>query len=262
MTMPKKANKVNSRLPPQLKETPVEFLVSSAGILVTCLFIITFVTQTFAIPSGSMENTLLIGDHVVVNRIGFAPKSSWISSLLPYRDIQRGEVVVFLSPQTPGLHIVKRIIGIPGDRIHLRNGIVYRNGKRLFEPYILHDRDYPSDAYRDNFPAVPPPEFDPNVWEAWRAALHSHIDGEDIVVPANAYFAMGDHRGISLDSRYWGFVPRRNMIGRPLLVYWSLNATEADYMATSVQDRMRLMAHEFIHVFDETRWRRMFEPIR
>lgn len=260
--MPKKANKAST--PPSLesKETPVEFLASSAGIVVTCLFIIVFVAQTFAIPSGSMENTLLVGDHVIVNRVPFAPKSSWMTPLLPYRDIQRGDVVVFLSPQTPGLHIVKRIIGIPGDRIHLRNGVVYRNGEMLFEPYILHDRDIPSDAYRDNFPTIPPAASDPNVWETWRAEIPSHIDGEDIVVPANAYFGMGDHRGISLDSRYWGFIPRQNIIGRPLLVYWSINATEADYMATSARDRIRFTAHEIIHFFDETRWRRTFEHIR
>jgi signal peptidase I len=243
------------------KETPIEFLASSAGILVTCLFIITFAAQTFAIPSGSMENTLLVGDHLIVNRIGFAPTSSWITPLIPYRDIQRGDIVVFLSPQTPGLPIVKRIIGIPGDRIHLRNGVVYRNGERLSEPYILHDRDVPSDAYRDNFPAVPPSAFDP-VWKIWKAQLHAYVDGDDIVVPPDAYFGMGDHRGVSLDSRYWGFIPRRNIIGHPLLIYWSFNTTEAEYMATSFEDRVLSMAHEVIHFFDETRWDRTFEPIR
>lgn len=260
--MQKKASEVSTPPPPESQQTPIEFLASSASIVVTCLFIITFVAQTFAIPSGSMEDTLLVGDHVMVNRVQFAPESSWIAPLLSYRDIQRGDIVVFLSPQTPGLHIVKRVIGIPGDRIHLRNGVVYRNGERLFEPYILHDRDFPVDAYRDNFPAVSPADFDPNVWRAWRAELPSHIDGEDIVVPANSYFAMGDHRGISLDSRYWGFVPRRNIIGHPLMVYWSFNSTEADYVATSVQDRVRLIEREVIHFFDDTRWRRSLELIR
>jgi signal peptidase I len=209
-----------------------------------------------------MENTLLVGDHVIANRIQFAPEDTWAGRLLPHRDIQRGDVVVFLSPQTPGLPIVKRIIGIPGDRIHLRGGVVYRNGERLSEPYVLHDRDYPSNAYRDNFPAVPPPELDPNVWDVWKADLRSHIDGEDIVVPPNAYFGMGDHRGVSLDSRYWGFIPRQNIIGRPLLVYWSFNATEAEYMARSVRDRLQLTAREIVHFFDETRWRRTFGLVR
>ena len=146
------------------KETTVEFLSSLSAVLVTGLFIITFVVQAFEIPSSSMENTLLIGDHVFVNRVQFAPKSSWVGPLLPYREVHRQDIVVFLSPETPGLYVVKRIIGIPGDKIHLRNGVVYRNGQALAEPYVLHDRDT-FDPYRNNFPAVPAGE-DPNVWTA------------------------------------------------------------------------------------------------
>ena len=118
------------------KETTVEFLSSLAAVLVTGLFIITFVVQAFEIPSSSMENTLLIGDHVFVNRIQFAPKSSWVGPLLPYRDVHFRDIVVFLSPAEPGLYVVKRIIGLPGDHIHLRNGVVYRNGEALDEPYL------------------------------------------------------------------------------------------------------------------------------
>src|SRR6266436_4580556 len=118
------------------RETTVEFLASLAGVLVTGLFIITFVMQAFEIPSSSMENTLLIGDHVFVNRIQFAPKSHWIGPLLRYRDVHFRDIVVFLSPQTQGLFVVKRIIGLPGDKIHLRNGVVYRNGQALDEPYV------------------------------------------------------------------------------------------------------------------------------
>lgn len=259
--MTKRTSKTNVSPEQPSRETPTEFLGSSAGILVICLFIITFVAQTFAIPSGSMEKTLLVGDHLIVNRIGFAPRSSWITPLLPYRDIQRGDVVVFFSPQTPGLHIVKRIIGIPGDRIHLRNGVVYRNGARLSEPYILNDRDFPSDAYRDNFPAIPPSDLDP-LWEVWRAKLRTYIQGDDIVVPPDSYFGMGDHRGISLDSRYWGFIPRQNIVGRPLLIYWSFDTTEAEYMATSLEDRVLFLTREVIHFFDETRWDRTLDPVR
>jgi len=259
--MPKK-NKQAKAAQQKPRETPVEFLASSAGILVMCLFIITFVAETFAIPSGSMENTLLVGDHVIADREQFAPKDSWVERIVPYRDIQRGDIVVFFSPQTPGLHVVKRIIGVPGDRIHLRDGVVYRNGVRLSEPYILHDRDIPSNAYRDNFPAVAPRRYDPNVWDVWGAELPSHIEGEDIVVPADSYFGMGDHRGVSLDSRYWGFIPKRNIIGRPMWIYWSFNATEAEYLATSLEDRLLSTAHEIIHFFDETRWRRTLQPIR
>src|SRR5215471_5430190 len=111
------------------RETTVEFLASLAAVLVTGLFIITFILQAFEIPSSSMENTLLIGDHVFVNREQFAPRTSWLGPLLPYRVVRRGDIVVFLSPIEPGLYVVKRIMGIPGDRIHLRNGVVYRNGE-------------------------------------------------------------------------------------------------------------------------------------
>ncbi len=122
------------------RETLVEFLASSASVLIIGLFIITFIFQNFEIPSSSMENTLLIGDHVLVNRLQFAPVTRWLDHLLPYRAIKRGDIVVFLHPQEPGLYVVKRVIGIPGDRIHLRDGVVYRNGEKLDEPYIIpHD---------------------------------------------------------------------------------------------------------------------------
>src|SRR4029077_1070606 len=141
------------------RETTVEFLASLAAVLVTGLFIITFVLQAFEIPSSSMENTLLIGDHVFVNRVQFAPATRWTGPLMPYREIRRGDIVVFLSPAEPGLYVVKRIIGIPGDRIHLRNGVVFRNGEKLDEPYVIHSSDEGPNDYRDNFPAVPPSDF-------------------------------------------------------------------------------------------------------
>src|SRR5438309_6630975 len=120
------------------RETTVEFLASLSAVLVTGLFIITFIVQAFEIPSSSMENTLLIGDHVFVNRVQFAPATHWTGPLLPYGQIHHGDIVVFLSPSEPGLSVVKRIIGIPGDRIHLRDGAVYRNGEKLNEPYVIH----------------------------------------------------------------------------------------------------------------------------
>lgn len=250
------------RIEPKRKETTVEFLASMAGTFVTVLFIVTFVVQAFAIPSSSMENTLLIGDHVFVNRLEFAPKAPWLGPLLPYRDIRRGDVVVFLSPETPGLHIVKRIIGIPGDRIHLRDGVVYRNGKKLDEPYVLHDADNLQDEYRNDFPALAPSASDPNIFSMWRAELPSHIEGEDIVVPPGAYFGMGDHRGVSLDSRYWGFIPEQNVIGRPMFVSWSFETPEGDYLKNSAADRIESLAHVVIHFFDETRWKRTLHVVR
>lgn len=262
VTVARKKNKAEPVPEGKPKETAVEFLGSMAAVLATGLFIVTFVVQTFAIPSSSMENTLLVGDHLFVNRLQFAPKSSWLGPLLPYSDIRHGDIVVFLSPQIPGLYVVKRIIGIPGDRIHLRDGEVYRNGKKLDEPYVLHDQDNAIDHYRNNFPAVPPPDFDSNIYDVWRAQLPSHIQGEDIVVPPNAYFGMGDHRGVSLDSRYWGFIPRENVIGRPMFVYWSFETPDDQYLRTSTGDRIGFLAHVIIHFFDETRWRRTLWVVR
>ena len=244
------------------KETKVEFLASLAGVVVTGLFIIIFMAQAFAIPSGSMENTLLVGDHVFVDRIQFAPATSWARSVVPYGQIHRGDIVVFFSPQTPGLHVVKRIIGVPGDRIHLRNGIVYRNGQKLDEPYVLHDPGESFYGYRDDFPAVSPPTSDTNIWDVWRASLPSFIEGEDIIVPPDSYFGMGDHRGVSVDSRFWGFIPRRNIIGRPMFIYWSFEASEEQYRGSSLSDRVGFVAHSIIHFFDETRWRRTLRVVK
>ena len=240
-------------------ETPVEFMASLAVVLVTGLFIITFITQAFAIPSSSMENTLLIGDHVFVNRVQFSPRTTWVGPLLPYREIRHGDIVVFLSPAEPGLYVVKRIIGIPGDRIHLRDGAVYRNGEKLVDPTVIHSvGDY--NPYRDNFPAVPP---DPNGEYAERELkLQSYVQGDDLVVPPDRYFGMGDNRDVSLDSRYWGFIPRENVIGRPMLIYWSFETPAGQYLETGIGDRIGIVVHKIVHFFDQTRWNRTLKVVR
>jgi len=242
-------------------ETTVEFLASLAAVLVTGLFIITFILQAFEIPSSSMEDTLLIGDHVFVNREQFAPRTKWMGPLLPYRDIKRGDIVVFLSPAEPGLYVVKRIMGIPGDRLHLRDGVVYRNGEKLNEPYVLHKGPLFYDPYRDNFPAIPASDAY-NVSSDWQQRMHSFIQGEDIVVPQDSYFGMGDNRDVSLDSRYWGFIPKENVIGRPMFVYWSFNTPPDQYRHTDFSERIGFLVHVVIHFFDETRWRRTFRLVQ
>jgi signal peptidase I len=245
------------------KETTVEFLASLAAVLVTGLFIITFVVQAFEIPSSSMENTLLIGDHVFVNRIQFAPKSSWIGPIVPYRDVHFRDIVVFLSPAEPGLYVVKRIIGVPGDRIHLRNGVVYRNGEALDEPYVLHDplERETNDPYRNNFPSLPPSD-EYGVYPNWIADMETYVQGGDIVVPPGHYFAMGDHRRVSLDSRYWGFIPKENIIGRPMFIYWSFETPEGQYQKTAWGDRLLFLGKVILHFFDETRWRRTLQLVK
>lgn len=242
-------------------ETTVEFLASLAAVLVTGLFIITFILQAFEIPSSSMEDTLLIGDHVFVNREQFAPKTNWMGPLLPYRNIKRGDIVVFLSPAEPGLYVVKRIMGIPGDRLHLRDGAVYRNGEKLTEPYVMHKGPLFYDPYRDNFPAVPPSDAY-NVSPDWQLQMRSHIEGDDIVVPPDSYFGMGDNRDVSLDSRYWGFIPKENVIGRPMFVYWSFNTPPDQYRHTEMSERIGFLVHVAVHFFDETRWRRTFRLVK
>ena len=245
------------------KETMVEFLSSLAAVLVTGLFIITFVMQAFEIPSSSMENTLLIGDHVFVNRIQFAPKSSWVGPLLPYRDIQHGDIVVFLHPDPAeaGMYVVKRIIGIPGDHIHLRNGTVFRNGEALKEPYVYYSPDFMPNAYRDDFPAVPPSESY-NVTPAWEEELPTHIQDGDLVVPPGHYFAMGDHRNVSLDSRFWGFIPKANVIGRPMFIYWSFETPDRQYLKTGWGTIVFYLPQGDVHFFDETRWSRTLRVVR
>jgi len=257
-----KSNKQNQPVEEEPQESTVEFLASLAGVLVTGLFIITFVVQTFVIPSASMEKTLLIGDHVLVNRVQFAPKTSWLGPLLPYRDINRGDIVVFLhpDPEYAGTYVVKRVMGIPGDRIHLVNGVVYRNGEALADAYVDHD-DETREPYRNDFPAVPPSD-EYGVSPNWIVDEPSHVDKGELVVPPGMYFAMGDHRAVSLDSRYWGFIPRQNIIGRPLFIYWSFVTPGDQYKKTAWTDQIGFMARVVIHFFDETRWRRTLQVVR
>ncbi len=247
------------------RETTVEFLASLAGVLVTGLFIITFVLQAFEIPSSSMEDTLLIGDHVFVNREQFAPPTRWIGRLMPYRDIHRNDIVVFLSPETQGLFVVKRIMGVPGDRIHLRDGAVYRNGRKLDEPYVS-DKFVPENEntrfYRENFPAVQASDAY-NVTQDWQLVLPEHIEGGDLVVPPDSYFAMGDNRNASYDSRFWGLIPKKNVIGRPMFIYWSFDTPPGQWQMRGWGDRIKfIVTHVIVHFFDETRWSRTFRIVR
>ncbi len=254
-----KKEEEKSEKPP---ETTVEFLASLAAVLVTGLFIITFVVQAFEIPSSSMENTLLIGDHVFVNREQFSPATRWIGPLIPYRDIHDGDIVVFLSPAEPGLYVVKRIIGVPGDHIHLRNAAVYRNGQKLDEPYVIHQGTGENfNPYRDNFPAEPPSDYN-NVVPEWQLTMRQYIQGDDLVVPPDHYFAMGDNRDVSYDSRYWGFIPKPNVIGRPMFIYWSFETPPNEYLETGFSQRVGILFHKVIHFLDETRWRRTLKIVR
>ncbi|HEV2577539.1 MAG TPA: signal peptidase I [Acidobacteriaceae bacterium] len=252
----------------EIKETPLEALASICSVLVVGLFIMGFIFQNFVIPSGSMEKTLLIGDHVVVDRITIAPPTSW-APFVHYRPVKRGDIIVFLkpNPETPDLILVKRAIGVPGDHIHLRHGVVYVNGVAQNEPYAKMPNDNDGDfedayqPYRDDFPAIAPPP-DIQVTDLWRVDLPTHIQGDDIVVPPDRIFAMGDNRTESLDSRFWGFVPMENIMGRPMFVYWSFQTPADQEDKTSLGDRMSFMLHVVTHFFSGTRWSRTFHVVR
>jgi signal peptidase I len=198
--------------------SPLETVRSLLSILVIALFALTFILQPFRIPSESMERTLLVGDFLLVNKTIYGPPGIW-SHLLPYRQVQRGDIVVFHFPLDPPEHIVKRVIGIPGDRIHLRDGVVYRNGEAITEPYVVYESAY-ADTFRDQFPAAT--FTDPGVDTHWWLQMRADIVNGDVIVPAGQYFVMGDNRNHSRDSRYWGFVPRAAIVGRPFIIYFSL----------------------------------------
>lgn len=243
------------------KETLPETIAGFAAVFVSGLFIITFIVQHFEIPSSSMEKTLLIGDHVFVDRLRPAGKQ-FPCPLLPYRNLHRGDIAVFVSPAEPGLYLVKRIIAVPGDRIHLRDGKVFLNGVEQNEPYVYYDENsinHVPDMYRDNFPAASP--FGRATPE-WAVALHKYIDGRDLVVPKDHYFAMGDNRDVSYDSRFWGFVPRENIMGEPLFIAWSLNQTAADFEPRSVSERITSFVYTATHFITMTRWRRTLHLVR
>jgi signal peptidase I len=254
-------------------ETPFEALASICSVLVVGLFILTFVAQNYLIPSGSMQNTLLIGDHLIVDRTTLAPPASWMP-LIRYREPRRGDIVVFRKPvyqsgidatdadgtpqYTP---LVKRLIGVPGDHIHLRNGIVFVNGVAQPVGFAQPTTTNNFNEFLDDFPAVPPAEASGST-ESWAVNFSSYIHDGELVVPPGMYFMMGDNRHNSLDSRYWGFVPRENILGRTLFNYWSFQATEGQLEQTSMAQRLAWVAHVVTHFFSDTRWSRTFHLTR
>jgi signal peptidase I len=224
------------------------------------LFGTTTLVQAFVIPTGSMEDTLLIGDHLLVDKLAYAPPGTISKYLLPYEEPKHGDIIVFRYPADISQTFVKRVIGVPGDHLKMVNRIIYRNGIRLNEPYVYHK--FPYDPYRDNFPGELSQFGDRLQDQLQRDMLEHHVVDGEVVVPPNSYFAMGDNRDNSLDSRYWGFVPRDNIMGKPLLIYWSYEATTEDLAGSSVDS----LAHHFIdlgeHFFTRTRWKRTVKVIR
>ena len=244
------------------KRPATDGLASIQSLLTTvviAVFVITFVVQAFQIPSESMENTLLIGDYLLVDKLRYGGGSFW-DHIMPYRPIRRGDIVVFHYPVNPSQHFVKRVVGVPGDRVRLVNRKVFVNGAALEEPYVRHV-SAARDLYRDEFPHLSFPVQE--VTSGWWLQLHKLVEDGQLIVPEDSYFVLGDNRDESLDSRYWGFVPRENIIGRPLVIYWSIRSVNDEIPgSSSMGDKLYHFAYVVSHLPHVTRWDRTFRLVK
>jgi signal peptidase I len=251
----------NRRIVTTLGSDVIGSVQSLMGTVVIAVFVITFIVQAFQIPSQSMENTLLVGDYLLVNKLCYGGHGLG-DHLMPYQKIARGDIIVFHYPVDPTQHFVKRVIGVPGDHLRMVSKRVLINGKPIDEPYVRfleppNSRD-PSSMFRDNFPRVDIPAL--GLEGKWWLEMRKLVEDGQLIVPEGHYFVMGDNRDDSQDSRYWGFVPRENIIGRPLLIYWSVQ--DWDQSATmSLTGRLYHIAYAVTHIFQITRWNRTLRLI-
>jgi signal peptidase I len=213
---------------------------------ILALFVRTFVFENFKIPSRSMEDGLLVGDHLVVNKFVFSEHfDSPLYKLLPYRSPERGDVVVFKYPVDPRRDFIKRCVAVGGDTVEVRDKQLYINGVEQIEPYVVHK----ATTMIPNQPSV-------------RPSMRPRDNFGPYVVPPGTVFCMGDNRDNSSDSRFWGPVPLENIKGRALLIYWSFDAAPSDGQWRGVGYRFKQLADVFIHFFTKTRWNRQFKLIR
>ena len=226
---------------------------SIAGTVAIAVFVVTFLAQAFTIPSESMEQTLLIGDYLLVDKLCYGTGGMW-GHLLPYRAIRRGDIVVFHYPVNPAQDFVKRVVAVPGDRIRMINKQVFINGVLQHEDFVQFITKI-RNSYRDDFPRTDAPDY--GVDAKWWKQMSKLVEDRQLIVPEGSYFVMGDNRDDSQDSRYWGFVPRENIIGRPLLIYWSSANPNNDLPGSpTAGDRLYHLAYAMTHVFQTTRWSR------
>jgi signal peptidase I len=215
------------------KSTIREYFESIVITAIIALFATTFVVQAFKIPTGSMESNLLIGDHLLVNKFVYGLQSGPLARILPFKELKRGDVIVFKYPQSPEVAYVKRLIGLPGEKVEMVGRTVYINGQPLKEDYT---------QYIDSG----------SIYERYGP----------FQVPEGKYFAMGDNRDNSQDSRFWGYVPRDHIIGKALAIYWSFETPRDEYLQTSLPDRLKQFGDVFLNFFTKTRWNRTLKIIR
>jgi len=230
-----------------------DFVIEWTINILILLFGTTTLVQAFIVPTPSMDSTVRVGDHLLVDKLSYAPPGAISRYFLPYTEPKRGDIIVFRYPMDIQQNYVKRVIGVPGDHIKVVNKTVYVNDKALVEPYVEHVSN-DIEPYRDNFPSAP----EGPVYDRAREMLQNNVVNGEVVVPPESYFAMGDNRDDSLDSRYWGFVPRGNIIGKPLVIFWSYDAPTADWVDYSANHFIDLA----MHFFTKTRWDREFKLVR
>jgi signal peptidase I len=235
-----------------------EAFASLLATVVVALFLLTFVVQPFLIPSESMEHTLLVGDFLLVNKQIYAPSNGLTRHLLPYRDVERGDVVVFHYPEDPKRFLVKRVIGVPGDHLRIEDGHVTVNGTSLDEPYAAFEPAEPNPS-RDNFPARI--YTDPNISPTWWRQLQGLTRDGELVIPQGEYFVLGDNRNHSKDSRFWGLVSRQAIVARPLVIYFSLTRPSSTDVQQASDDRLGHDRELSARLIGFARWKRIFRVV-
>ncbi len=223
------------------KSTIREYFESIVIAVILALFVRTWVVQAFKIPTGSMENNLLIGDHLLVNKFVFGPSGSLERALLPMREPRRGDIIVFKFPNDPQRDFIKRVIGLPGETLELRDKKVYINGQPLDEPYVHFL------------------ETTPDAQEVTSLEMRERFG--PVRIPDAKYFMMGDNRDNSQDSRYWGVLPREYIKGRALMIYWSYESGREDYLDEGLGATAKRLFSVITHFFTKTRWERLFHQI-
>jgi signal peptidase I len=248
---------------PDLSAQSRGFVAEWTVTILIMLFASTTLAWSYVIPTGSMEDTLLIGDHIVVDKLAYAPVGPISKYFLPYEEPKRGDIIAFQYPADTSQMFVKRVVGVPGDRLKIADQEVFVNGEKLKEPYAYHKSSY-FDPYRDNFPAdISKLDITPDAKRdsLLRDMLKHHVVNGEVVVPPNSYFAMGDNRDNSLDSRYWGFVPRDYIVGKPVFIYWSYNTSTDMLMPQNAKGYETHVLDIVQHLFVKTRWNRTFRLI-